>query len=51
MELGLRTLAHEHGCMLEYRELDPDVFGEELEHPAYAAVDRIALIAAVFERG
>jgi hypothetical protein len=50
MELGLRTLAHEHGCMLQYRELDPDVFGEELEHPAYAEVDRIALIAAVFER-
>jgi hypothetical protein len=27
------------------RELDPDVFGEELERPAYAGVDRIAVVA------
>jgi len=27
-----------------YRELDPDVFGEELERPAYARVERIAVI-------
>ncbi|MBA3458947.1 MAG: class I SAM-dependent methyltransferase [Deltaproteobacteria bacterium] len=30
-----------------YRELDPDVFGEELELPTYAAVERIAVVAAV----
>ena len=30
-----------------YRELDPDVFGEELEQPAYAAVERIAVVSAV----
>ena len=29
----------------DYRELDPDVFGEELERPAYAHVDRIAVVA------
>ncbi|MDQ3366824.1 MAG: class I SAM-dependent methyltransferase [Myxococcota bacterium] len=29
-----------------YEELDPDVFGEELETPAYAAVDRIAAVLA-----
>ncbi|MBA3395175.1 MAG: class I SAM-dependent methyltransferase [Deltaproteobacteria bacterium] len=29
-----------------YEELDADVFGEELETPAYAAVDRIAAVAA-----
>nr|MBA3453392.1 class I SAM-dependent methyltransferase [Deltaproteobacteria bacterium] len=29
-----------------YQEIDPDVFGEELELPAYAAVDRIAAVAA-----
>ncbi len=36
-----------------YEEIDPDVFGEELDTPAYAAVDRIAAIsvcAAVDER-
>lgn len=27
-----------------YREVDPDVFGEELGYPAYADVDRIALV-------
>jgi methylase of polypeptide subunit release factors len=34
----------------DYRELDPDVFGEELEEPAYHDVDRIALVAAVMTR-
>jgi release factor glutamine methyltransferase len=29
----------------DYRELDPDVFGEELERPSYAHVERIAVIA------
>ncbi len=29
-----------------YAEIDPDVFGEELDQPAYAAVDRIAAVAA-----
>ena len=29
----------------DYRELDPDVFGEELERPAYAQAERIALVA------
>lgn len=28
-----------------YEELDPDVFGEELERPAYSSVDRIAVVA------
>jgi methylase of polypeptide subunit release factors len=28
-----------------YEELDPDVFGEELERPAYAGVDRLAVVA------
>jgi len=30
-----------------YAELDPDVFGEQLEDPAYAQVDRIAVVALV----
>lgn len=37
------------GCALRYREIDPDVFGEELETPAYADVERIAAIGAVVE--
>lgn len=32
-------------CVASYSELDPDVFGEELEAPAYARVERIAAVA------
>lgn len=46
----LARLAAEAECMLSYRELDPDVFGEELESAAYREVDRIAVVGAVFER-
>ncbi len=35
---------------LVYDELDPDIFGEELSNPAYAGVDRIALVSAIFTR-
>jgi methylase of polypeptide subunit release factors len=28
----------------DYQELDPDVFGEELERPAYSRVERIAVV-------
>jgi hypothetical protein len=38
------------GCSLRYREIDPDVFGEELEKPAYADVERIAAVGAVIEK-
>jgi methylase of polypeptide subunit release factors len=51
MRALLQANADEHGCRLRYSELDPDVFGEELECPDYGEVDRIALIAAIFERG
>lgn len=34
------------GHALRYHEIDPDVFGEELETEAYRDVDRIALVAA-----
>jgi release factor glutamine methyltransferase len=33
------------------RELDPDVFGEDLDSPAYADVERLALLAVVARRG
>ena len=32
------------GLDWSYREMDPDVFGEELEHGAYVAADRIAAV-------
>jgi methylase of polypeptide subunit release factors len=46
---ALEPLAARFDRRLRYREIDPDVFGEELAEPAYAGVDRIALIAAVVE--
>jgi hypothetical protein len=39
------------GCTLDYEEIDPDVFGEELEGPAYRGVERIAAIGAVIAPG
>lgn len=47
---ALEELAAARGLEFTYRELDPDVFGEELALPAYASVDRIAVVAAVLNR-
>ncbi len=47
---ALAEAADGEGRALRYREIDPDVFGEELEKSAYRAVDRIALVAAVVTR-
>ncbi|MNO08237.1 hypothetical protein D3C81_2307910 [compost metagenome] len=33
-----------------YRELDPDVFGEELEEAAYAGAERIATVLLTVQR-
>ncbi len=33
------------GLSFAYEEIDPDVFGEELDRPAYADADRIAVVA------
>jgi hypothetical protein len=33
-----------------YEELDPDVFGDELDRPAYAAVERIAAVLVTARR-
>ncbi len=38
------------GWAWNYRELDPDVFGEELEESAYAGAERIAAVALVVTR-
>ena len=37
-------------CDWHYEEIDPDVFGEELERPQYAQVDRIAAVGLVATR-
>jgi methylase of polypeptide subunit release factors len=39
-----------HGWPWHYRELDPDVFGDELDEPAYADAERIAAVALIVER-
>ncbi len=48
----LAAAMHATGCTLRYRELDPDIFGEELDRPVYAAakVERIAAVGAVVTR-
>lgn len=38
------------GFRIRYDEIDPDIFGEELEQPAYREVERIAAIGCVIER-
>ena len=35
------------GASFDYAELDPDVFGNELDQPAYAGVERIAAVGLV----
>jgi methylase of polypeptide subunit release factors len=51
---ALRTSLREElpplGCTLRYEEIDPDIFSEELEEPAYREVERIAAVGAVIEK-
>ena len=37
-------------CVWSYEEIDPDIFGDELEQPAYAKVQRIAAVGLVVTR-
>lgn len=37
-------------CTFSYEEIDPDVFGEELNRPPYTVVDRIAAVGAVIRK-
>lgn len=50
LQVALNSTARHYGCELTYREIDPDVFGEELERPGYEDVERIAVVSAVFSR-
>lgn len=47
---ALKPLLEEAQAAYDYRELDPDVFGEELERPAYAEVERIAAVGLIAQR-
>lgn len=47
---ALAELCAGAGASLDVEELDPDVFGEELERPVYAGVERIAAVGAVIRR-
>ncbi|KAB1078763.1 methyltransferase [Methylobacterium soli] len=38
------------GLATDYREFDPDAYGEELDDPAYAEADRIALVVLTATR-
>ena len=44
---ALQRTCRDAGAELTIEEIDPDVFGEELEKPAYAEVERIAAIGVV----
>ena len=44
---ALESLCGERGARLEIEEIDPDVFGEELDQPGYERVERIAAVGAV----
>ena len=44
---AIEPVLHAARVAWDYAELDPDVFGEELDAPAYGAVDRIAVVALV----
>jgi SAM-dependent methyltransferase len=44
---AVRAACAEAGATIEVEEIDPDVFGEELDQQAYSEVERIAAIGAV----
>ena len=44
-------LLEQKGCSVAYEEIDPDVFGEELDRPAYREAERIAVVGVVAIKG
>jgi methylase of polypeptide subunit release factors len=48
---SVRSLVQPHGLQFVYEEIDPDVFGEELERQAYAHADRIAVVGLTVNKG
>ncbi|HEY8614678.1 methyltransferase [Phenylobacterium sp.] len=50
LKAELTRAAEAQGCALAYRELDPDVFGEELDTAPYADVERIAVVGCTITK-
>jgi len=50
LRAALETQLPAFGCSLTYCEIDPDIFGEQLEEPAYTGVERLAAIGAVIRK-
>jgi methylase of polypeptide subunit release factors len=48
---ALSARLSQRGCSFAYDEIDPDVFGEELENPPYDRADRIAAVAITVDAG
>lgn len=47
---AIQSMLADHAVGWTYRELDPDVFGEELLKPGYERVERIAVVALTVTR-
>ncbi len=47
---AMAPMLYRLGIRYEYAEIDPDVFGDELAHAAYASADRIAAVSLVVYR-
>ncbi len=47
----VKPLVQLHGLQFVYEEIDPDVFGEELDRHAYAHADRIAVVGLTVIKG
>ncbi len=50
LRMALAPLVTRSDLAVEYEELDPDVFGEELDRYAYRDVERIAVVAVLVSR-
>lgn len=50
-QVEAQELLRKSGVRWTYEEVDPDVFGEELEQASYGDVERIAAVVIEFEKG
>ena len=49
-EQSLRAMLRDRNVRWDYQEIDPDVFGEELDHAPYDRADRIAVVGVIVDR-